>query len=164
MKFHYSAVLITATLLIAPTAFAQEDRGNTPPPRPQPKNIQLFIRHEGSDNMRREEGSTTIEHRPMMRANIGSTTNPGIGWGDDRRDERREMMASSSERFGTSTPPKVVIREKIKHMLSFFNKDEKRSSTSTPPREDTESSSTTPQKPPQAAIQFLQNFFGRFFH
>ncbi len=148
MKLYYSGLLITVALLVASPALAEDGRdGRIPPPPPQHPMM----------------ATTTPDGRPLPgRQNMGSTTNPGIGWGD-RRGEHRDIMASSTERIGTSTPPKAVLRGMFNQMMNFFGKGEKEHETSTPAREDNEASST-PSQPPQAVIQFLQNFFGRFFH
>lgn len=185
-----AAALIAPLIFAVPVAFAQERDGGTPPPPPSffmgfdrsNTHNQGMMERDEQDS---EEDSTTTEHRPMMQphpeARNASSTKPNRGWGLDRG-EGRPMMESSTENkmwieHGTSTVPhRGPTASFFAHFLNFIS-DKRDSGTSTPPlsppriegevtasttSEDTSTQERRP--PPQAVIQFFQNFFGRFFH
>ncbi len=155
----YKAALITAALLIAPLAYA-DDHGGRPGMMPQ---------------VRGEAGARVEMHDRMM----GSTTNDGrppLRDGEDDRGDRDHMMASSSDRdhmMGTSTEDRPAPHGLFLGIFKRFfggNHDNGQAST-TPPQMRGEGgmmasssieASTTVQKPGFAG--FIQNFFGRFFH
>lgn len=101
---------------------------------------------------------------------MGTSTNPGLGWGDRRGENYDEHMMGSSTRermMGSSTEERPGIGNFFRSMFGIFRKHD---ASSTPPRMDGEDgmmasssveASTTPPRP--AVMKFFQNFFGRFF-
>lgn len=187
----YKALIISAALLAAPVAFA-EDQNRTGPGMPPPpqggmrEHMQEQEDGRGPEFEVRAFASTSVEmpRSPMMHKEEASSTDRERPL-TARSQEREHMMASSSEYMeGTSTPPRPGIPGFVVNFFKriFGGPHDNGNASTTPPEMrgelngeghagDMEASTTidieassTPRTPPQAVIQFFQNLFSRFFH
>jgi hypothetical protein len=104
--------------------------------------------------------TTTPDGRPLPGAhNMGSTTNPGLGWGDKRGENH---MMGSSTMMGSTTPPHG-IRGFFKGFFDFFggkHQDATSTASGTPPMGAT---ADNEQGGGHGIGQFIQDFFGHLF-
>lgn len=177
----YKAVIIGTLLLAAPLAFAESDRGRPMMPPPG-----MHMRTEADVRMELDDDrpTTTPDGRPLPPRGererdrdrehmMGSSTNPGLGWGDRRGENYDEHMMGSSTRermMGTSTEGRPAVRAFFARVFHFLGKPEATSTIEvdadaevTHSTDSGQAATTTPKGPaPRAVQEFFQRFFGWF--